>query len=78
MKISYVKVIFIGEPSISYVKYIFQTPRFPLLKFEPIHFSCELSISYLRMSPFHMWNKNFTCEMTCEIFVRDVKHVIRT
>ena len=56
MKISYVKLILIREPSVSYVKYILCTLRFHMWNFEPIHFPCELGILYLKAF-------NFVCEM---------------
>ena len=62
MKTSYGKFILIRESSISHVKYMFRTPRFHMWNFEPVRFTCELSISYMKTFPFHMWNGNFTCE----------------
>ena len=46
MKISYVKLIFICEGSISYVKNMFRTPTFEMWNFELVHFTRE--------SVFHM------------------------
>ena len=31
-------------------------------KFEPVHFTYELVISYVKMPSLHMWNENFIYE----------------
>ena len=80
MKISYVKLIFKCESSISYVKYASQIPTFHMYDFEPIYFTyylvsymlkrsdftSEMKFSHVKMFQFHMF---FTCENTREIFV---------
>ena len=62
MKISYVKLIFTCECSISDVKYLFRTPRFHVWNFEPVHFTCELSISYANRSQFQLLKEKFWLE----------------
>ena len=62
MKISHAKLIFIRESAVSYVKFMFRSPRFRMWNFEPVHFTCELGILYVKTSQFHMWNENFVCE----------------
>ena len=59
IKISYGKLVFIRECSISYVKYMFCIPRFHMWNFQPVqytwfrYFICEkVPISHV----FHMWN----------------------
>ena len=52
MKISYVKLIFIFEGSISDVKNMFSTPTFQMWNFELVHFIRELGISYVNMFQF--------------------------
>ena len=65
--VSYVNCFnFICEMKIWCVLYMFCTPRFLTWNFEPVCFTCELGISYVKMSPFHMWNENFMC-YTCFI-----------
>ena len=49
MKISYVKLIFICEGSISYEKNMFSTPTFQMWNFELFHFTRELGFSYVNM-----------------------------
>ena len=53
--IPYVKLIFIREPAISCVEYMFRTPTFHTWNYEPVRFTCELVISYVKTSPFYMW-----------------------
>ena len=78
MKISYVKLIFICEGSISYVENMFSKPTFQMWNFELVHFTCELGISYVNRFQFGMVMKIsyvkmlqfltfFTCEITSEI-----------
>ena len=52
MKIWYVKLIFINEGSISYVKNMFSTPTFQMWNFELVHFTCELGFSYVNRFQF--------------------------
>ena len=72
VKILYVDLIFIHESSISYVKYMFCVPRFHMWNSEPVHFTCELGVSFVKMLPFQMWNENFMCE---NVPILDVFHV---
>ena len=62
MKVLYVKLIFICQSSVSYVKYMFCTPRFDMGNFEPVHFTYELDVSYVKTFPFHLWNETYMCE----------------
>ena len=62
MKISNVKLIFRGQCSVSYLKFMFRTRRFHMWNFEPGQFTCEVGISYVKMFPFHMWDENFINE----------------
>ena len=63
IKISCVKLIFICWFTIWYVKYTFRTPAFHMWNFKLIHFTYELSISYVETFPFHTWNESF---LVCE------------
>ena len=80
MQTSYVKLIFIREFAIPYVKYLFRTPRFHMRNFESAHFTCELGISYVNICEnapishvkFVPIPYVFTCEMTSVIFVSSV------
>ena len=67
MKFFSVKLIFFRECVISYVKYVLYTTT-SHVNFETVRFTFELGISYMKTLQFHIF---FTCEMTCEIFVRD-------
>ena len=74
MKISYVKVIFLCESPISYVKYVLLTPLFYMWNFEASYFICELGTSQVKCSDFtyemkisHVTVFQFHILFTCEM-----------
>lgn len=65
IKLSYKRLIFISESPISYVKEMFR--KYFTCENVSISCICEIKVSCVEMFQFHM---SFTCEITCEIFVR--------
>ena len=76
IRISKVKLIFICECLISYVKHMFRLPGFQMWDFEPVPFSCGLGISYgrsyftfkMKVSQVKIFQflMLFTCKTLCE------------
>ena len=62
---------FIVECSNSYVIYMVRSPRFHMWNFEPVHYTCEVGISYVKTLPVDMWNDNFMYEK-CPNFIYNI------
>ena len=52
-------VLYAGLWYLLYVKYMSRTPRFHMWNSQPVRFTYELVISYVKTFPFYIWNDNF-------------------